>query len=126
MEVFAERYCTCNPGAISESQDTVYVLAFSVIILQTDLHNPQIKLHRKMDMESFILNNRGKMVWSYQNWFGLRFSSFLLPSLVKYFVTCSRGLPSRDVLLHNYVPRDKLLLHWLKEQPEMHNGDVQW
>ena len=62
MEVFAERYCECNPGAISDTQDTIYVLAFSVIILQTDLHNPQIKLHRKMDLESFIQNNRGEFV----------------------------------------------------------------
>lgn len=59
MEAFAERYCECNPGTISDTQDTIYVLAFSVIILQTDLHNPQIKLHRKMDLESFIQNNRG-------------------------------------------------------------------
>ena len=62
MEAFAERYCECNPGAISDTQDTIYVLAFSVIILQTDLHNPQIKLHRKMDLESFIQNNRGEFV----------------------------------------------------------------
>ena len=60
MEAFAERYCECNPGTISDTQDTIYVLAFSVIILQTDLHNPQIKLHRKMDLESFVQNNRGE------------------------------------------------------------------
>jgi len=59
MEAFAERYCECNPGTISDEQDTIYVLAFSVIILQTDLHNPQIKLEKKMCLEAFINNNRG-------------------------------------------------------------------
>ena len=41
------------------AQDTIYVLAFSAIILQTDLHNPQIKLQRKMDINGFVQNNRG-------------------------------------------------------------------
>lgn len=37
--------------------DTAYILAYSVIMLNTDLHNPQIK--RRMTKAEFIKNNRG-------------------------------------------------------------------
>nr|AAM00191.1 guanine nucleotide-exchange protein GEP2 [Oryza sativa] len=56
MEKFAERYCKCNPKAFS-SADTAYVLAYSVIMLNTDAHNPMVK--NKMSPEDFIRNNRG-------------------------------------------------------------------
>ena len=42
MEKFAERYCKCNPKAFT-SADTAYVLAYSVIMLNTDAHNPMVK-----------------------------------------------------------------------------------
>jgi brefeldin A-inhibited guanine nucleotide-exchange protein len=41
MEKFAERYVSCNPGAF-KSADVCYVLAYSVIMLNTDAHNPQV------------------------------------------------------------------------------------
>ncbi|CAL0306154.1 unnamed protein product [Lupinus luteus] len=56
MEKFAERYCKCNPEAFS-SADTAYVLAYSVIMLNTDAHNPMVKI--KMSADDFIRNNRG-------------------------------------------------------------------
>ena len=56
MEKFAERFCVANPGAY-KSADTAYVLAFSVIMLNTDAHNPQVK--HKMTKEGFLRNNRG-------------------------------------------------------------------
>lgn len=56
MEKFAERYWKCNPKAFS-SADTAYVLAYSVIMLNTDAHNPMVK--NKMSAEDFIRNNRG-------------------------------------------------------------------
>ncbi|XP_051141539.1 brefeldin A-inhibited guanine nucleotide-exchange protein 2-like [Andrographis paniculata] len=56
MEKFAERYCKCNPKAFT-SADTAYVLAYSVIMLNTDAHNPMVK--NKMSVEDFIRNNRG-------------------------------------------------------------------
>ena len=37
MEKFADRYCENNPDAFSNA-DTAYTLAFSVIMLNTDLH----------------------------------------------------------------------------------------
>ncbi len=39
------------------SSDAVYVLAFAVIMLNTDLHNPQVK--KKMSRTDFLKNNRG-------------------------------------------------------------------
>ncbi|XP_027332157.1 brefeldin A-inhibited guanine nucleotide-exchange protein 1-like isoform X2 [Abrus precatorius] len=56
MEKFAERYCKCNPNSFS-SADTAYVLAYSVIMLNTDAHNNMVK--DKMTKADFIRNNRG-------------------------------------------------------------------
>ena len=42
MEKFAERFVNCNPDAF-KSADVAYVLAYSVIMLNTDAHNPQVK-----------------------------------------------------------------------------------
>ena len=42
MEKFAERYVNCN-GETFKSADVAYVLAYSVIMLNTDAHNPQVK-----------------------------------------------------------------------------------
>ncbi|KAK7299778.1 hypothetical protein RJT34_10605 [Clitoria ternatea] len=56
MEKFAERYCKCNPSSFS-SADTAYVLAYSVIMLNTDAHNNMVK--DKMTKADFLRNNRG-------------------------------------------------------------------
>ncbi|KAG8657678.1 brefeldin A-inhibited guanine nucleotide-exchange protein 1 isoform X2 [Manihot esculenta] len=56
MEKFAERYCKCNPNSFT-SADTAYVLAYSVILLNTDAHNSMVK--NKMTKADFIRNNRG-------------------------------------------------------------------
>lgn len=56
MEKFAERYVKCNAGSF-KSADVAYVLAYSVIMLNTDAHNPQVK--KKMTKEEFMKNNRG-------------------------------------------------------------------
>ena len=41
MEKFAERYVKCNALSF-KSADVAYVLAYSVIMLNTDAHNPQV------------------------------------------------------------------------------------
>lgn len=46
MEKFAERYVKCNPSSF-KSADVAYVLAYSVIMLNTDAHNPQVSLRHK-------------------------------------------------------------------------------
>ncbi|KAK6946553.1 Sec7 domain [Dillenia turbinata] len=56
MEKFAERYCKCNQHSFT-SADTAYVLAYSVIMLNTDAHNGMVK--DKMNKADFIRNNRG-------------------------------------------------------------------
>lgn len=52
MEKFAERYCKCNPNSFT-SADTAYVLAYSVIMLNTDAHNSMVK--DKVSMFSTII-----------------------------------------------------------------------
>jgi IQ motif/SEC7 domain-containing protein len=62
MEVFGQRYCLCNANVVSQfrSADTVFVLAFAIIMLNTDLHTPNLKPERRMKLEDFIKNLRGK------------------------------------------------------------------
>lgn len=58
MEKFASRYCECNPNlGLFASADTAYVLAYSIIMLTTDLHSPQVK--NKMTKEQYVKMNRG-------------------------------------------------------------------
>lgn len=38
--------------------DVAYTLTFSVIMLHTDAHNPNIKKEKKMTMSQFVSNNR--------------------------------------------------------------------
>nr|XP_046210552.1 cytohesin-3-like isoform X4 [Oncorhynchus gorbuscha] len=56
MEAFASRYCSCNPG-VFQSTDTCYVLSFAIIMLNTSLHNPNVR--DKPSVERFISMNRG-------------------------------------------------------------------
>ena len=56
MLKFAERYTTGNPNAFANA-DTAYVLAYSVIMLNTDQHSSNVK--KRMTPEDFIKNNRG-------------------------------------------------------------------
>ncbi|XP_010503238.1 PREDICTED: brefeldin A-inhibited guanine nucleotide-exchange protein 4-like isoform X2 [Camelina sativa] len=65
MEKFAEHYWKCNPRSFT-SADTAYVLAYSVIMLNTNAHNNMVKdkIHRngmvmQMTKADFICNNRG-------------------------------------------------------------------
>ncbi|XP_072315866.1 brefeldin A-inhibited guanine nucleotide-exchange protein 2 [Eucyclogobius newberryi] len=58
MEKFAARYLECNQSqTLFASADTAYVLAYSIIMLTTDLHSPQVK--NKMTKEQYIKMNRG-------------------------------------------------------------------
>lgn len=56
MEAFAERYCEQNP-LLFEKRDTCYILSFSIIMLNTALHNPNVR--QKITVEQFIKQNRG-------------------------------------------------------------------
>lgn len=58
MLKFAERYVTGNPNAFANA-DTAYVLAYSVIMLNTDQHSIKLAKAKRMTKEDFIKNNRG-------------------------------------------------------------------
>lgn len=57
MEKFAERYCSQNDEEVFANADTAYVLAYSLIMLNTDAHSSQIK--KKMTQQEFVNMNRG-------------------------------------------------------------------
>ncbi|KAK7291769.1 hypothetical protein RIF29_07169 [Crotalaria pallida] len=54
MEKFAERYCADNPS-LFKNADTAYVLAYAVIMLNTDAHNPMV--WPKMSKSDFVRMN---------------------------------------------------------------------
>ena len=56
MEAFAKHYCRQNPNLFEET-DTCYLLSFSIIMLNTALHNPNVK--KKITCEQFVAQNRG-------------------------------------------------------------------
>lgn len=55
-ETFARKYYAMRPPGIA-SEDAVYVLAYSIIMLNTDLHNPQVT--RRMTIADYQKNLRG-------------------------------------------------------------------
>ncbi|ETW03596.1 hypothetical protein H310_05005 [Aphanomyces invadans] len=59
VEAFAQCYYEDLAGATAfSSSDTIMILAYSIIMLNTDLHNPQVKKN-KMSKDQFVKNNRG-------------------------------------------------------------------
>lgn len=60
LQKFASRYYECNRNdGVYATEDTVYILSFSVMLLNTDLHNRNLRPQEKMTMEGFVRNNRG-------------------------------------------------------------------
>ncbi|GLT51689.1 hypothetical protein SLA2020_250820 [Shorea laevis] len=57
LEAFSEKFYDQQPSEIFASKDAVMILCYSVIMLNTDQHNPQVK--KKMTEEEFLRNNRG-------------------------------------------------------------------
>ncbi|KAG9300462.1 hypothetical protein G9A89_010088 [Geosiphon pyriformis] len=55
MENFAEIYFASGPPEIA-TQDATFVLSYSVIMLNTDLHNPQVR--RRMTIQDYMNNLR--------------------------------------------------------------------
>ena len=51
MEKFAERYCRDNPEAFATA-DAAYLLAFALIMLNTDAHNPMAE--KKLSKDDFV------------------------------------------------------------------------
>ena len=60
MEAFATKlFLDLGVGNPFASGDAAFILAFSTIMLNTDLHNPQIPQSKRMTKEQFIRNNKG-------------------------------------------------------------------
>lgn len=62
----SQRYCICNPGVVRQfrNPDTIFILAFAIILLNTDMYSPNVKPERKMKLEDFVKNLRGKLPWA--------------------------------------------------------------
>ncbi|XP_043725582.1 ARF guanine-nucleotide exchange factor GNL2-like [Telopea speciosissima] len=56
LEAFSEKFYDQQSSEIFVSKDAVFILCYSLIMLNTDQHNPQVK--KKMTEEEFIRNNR--------------------------------------------------------------------
>ncbi|MQL77395.1 hypothetical protein Taro_009810 [Colocasia esculenta] len=56
LEAFSERFYDQQSADIFASKDAVFILCYSLIMLNTDQHNPQVK--KKMTEDEFIRNNR--------------------------------------------------------------------
>ncbi|OWZ19865.1 hypothetical protein PHMEG_0005820 [Phytophthora megakarya] len=51
-------YEQCRERFLMASVDVAYLLSFSLIMLNTDLHNPNIRSDKKMKLPDFIKNNK--------------------------------------------------------------------
>jgi brefeldin A-inhibited guanine nucleotide-exchange protein len=58
VDVFAQCFWNDNKDSFS-CADTAMILSYSTIMLNTDLHNPQVKAKQRMTKQQFISNNRG-------------------------------------------------------------------
>lgn len=57
IQTFAHTYVAYNPHLSSkDGADSMYILAFAVIMLNTDLHTPSLKDSRRMKLDEFIKN----------------------------------------------------------------------
>uniref|UniRef100_A0A0D9W1V7 SEC7 domain-containing protein n=1 Tax=Leersia perrieri TaxID=77586 RepID=A0A0D9W1V7_9ORYZ len=56
LEAFSERFFEQQTTEVFATKDAAFILCYSLIMLNTDLHNPQVK--KKMSEEDFIRNNR--------------------------------------------------------------------
>ncbi|MFO1258619.1 MAG: Sec7 domain-containing protein [Gammaproteobacteria bacterium] len=60
MSGFSKKYLSDNPDCTQiEDRDAAYVLSFSMIMLNTDLHNPNVAKSNKMSFEAFARNLSG-------------------------------------------------------------------
>ncbi|XP_068649287.1 ARF guanine-nucleotide exchange factor GNL2-like [Aristolochia californica] len=56
LEAFSEKFYEQQSSEMFASKDAVFIFCYSLIMLNTDQHNPQVK--KKMTEEEFIRNNR--------------------------------------------------------------------
>jgi brefeldin A-resistance guanine nucleotide exchange factor 1 len=57
---FAEKYCASSVPEGVADKDSVFILSYAIILLNTDQHNPTIKSQNRMTIEQFSRNLRGQ------------------------------------------------------------------
>lgn len=58
VESFSKAFCQQNPGNIA-TPNAAHILAFAIIMLNTDAHNPNVESKKKMTCDQFVSNLRG-------------------------------------------------------------------
>ena len=59
LQAFADvAFADCADSAYFPSVDACYIFCFAVIMLNTDLHNPNIRPEKRMTLEQFLQHNR--------------------------------------------------------------------
>lgn len=71
QQVFASRYSECNPDIATQFRgrtDTVFLLCFATVLLNTDLHHRCVCPKTKMSVDDFIHNLRGWLLkcWTFR------------------------------------------------------------
>ena len=64
LESFSSKYFSDNKNSFFPNSDCVFYLSYAIMILQTELHNPNVKEKDRMNLERFIKIFEGK---EYQN-----------------------------------------------------------
>lgn len=60
VETFSARYCTGEFPPEIAHKDSVFILTYAIIILNTDQHNPNLKANKRMTFDDFTRNLRGQ------------------------------------------------------------------
>ncbi|KAI8872464.1 hypothetical protein GQ42DRAFT_161307 [Ramicandelaber brevisporus] len=92
MEKFADRYCEQNPSAQFTSADVAYLLAFSLIMLNTDQHSNQVK--NRMNKAAFIKSNR--LIFSVEDMPDKRLEAYFDDVASSEIVMERTGLPTNS------------------------------
>ena len=59
VTVFSQKYCATTTIEGIANEDAVFTLTYSIIMLNTDQHNPNIKKEKRMSVKDFARNLRG-------------------------------------------------------------------
>lgn len=59
VSTFVEKYCSTVSNDEIADKDAAFVLTYAVIMLNTDLYNPNVKSQKRMSYEDFARNLRG-------------------------------------------------------------------
>ena len=59
VTVFTEQYCSSTESSVVADKDAAFVLTYGIIMLNTDLYNPNVKKQSRMSYIDFAKNLRG-------------------------------------------------------------------